>query len=168
MLSECSTIVVLVMPSNFRDKNGKDPFADGKGENPFADDEEEISAELVEGPYATSAAAQGYRPEFEAILPHRGRTWLWLAMIGLLCAAAGLPAFFSYGIPLGLFALAATVPASVLAWKDYQAIQRGAMDPAGRTATWWAMVLGTLGTVAGLVTVGIIVWGIVQVIWLAT
>jgi hypothetical protein len=68
---------------------------------------------------------------------------------------------------LGVFALAATLPATVLAWKDHQAIQRGAMDPAGRTTTRWAMFLGALGTAAGFATVVLCVWSVVQAIWAA-
>jgi hypothetical protein len=164
MLSKCSTIVGLAMPSNFRDKNGRDPFTDKSGGNPFAGDGEDLPADSVEGPYAATDAGQSYRPEFEAVLPHRGRLWLWLAIIGLLSAVAGLPIWFLYEIPLGAFALAATLPAGVLAWKDHQAIQRGAMDPTGRAATRWAMLVGSLGTAAGLVTVVFCVFSIVQAI----
>jgi hypothetical protein len=168
MLRRYWTIVGLVMPSNFRDKNGQDPFADETGENPFADEEEEVPAEVIEGPYATSAVAQDYRPEFDAVLPHRGRLWLWTSVIGLIMALAGLPLFFAYGVPLGLFALALTLPACLLAWKDHHAIRRGAMDPTGRAATWWAMFLGALGTVLGMANVVIFVLRIVLAIWLIT
>jgi len=155
------------MPSNYRDKNGTDPFADESGGNPFTDDGEDLPADSIEGPYAASVVGQNYRPEFEAVLPHRGRLWVWWAIIGLFLAVAGLPVLFIYGIPLGMFALAATLPACVLAWKDHQAIQRGAMDPTGRTATRWAMLLGGLGTAVGCATVVLCVWWIVQEIWAA-
>ena len=152
------------MPSNFRDKNGTDPFSDESGENPFADEGEDLPAESVEGPYAATVEGPTYRPEFEAVLPHRGRLWLWLGIVGLLSAVAGLPIWFMYEIPLGAFALAAALPAGVLAWKDCQAIQRGAMDPTGRAVTRWAMLLGFLGTAAGLATVILFVFSIVQAI----
>jgi len=165
MLCRYWTIVGLVMPSNFRDKNGKDPFSDEAGGNPYADDEEELSAELVEGPYATTAAGQSYRPEFEAVLSHRGRLWVWTSLIGLLLALAGLPVWFSYQLPLGAFALGITLPAGLLAWKDHQAIQRGAMDPSGRAATRWAMLLGALGTVVAGSTLAIFIYQIFVAIW---
>jgi hypothetical protein len=155
------------MPSNYRDKNGSDPFADEAGANPFADDGEDLPAESDASPYAASELGQTYRPEYEAILPHRGRLWFWLSIVGLLSAAAGLILWFWQLNPLGMFAVAASLPAAVLAWKDHQAIQSGAMDPTGRTRVRWAMFLGALGTAGASAIFVLWVRPIVVEIWRA-
>jgi hypothetical protein len=148
------------MPSNYRDKNGKDPFSDELGRNPFADEGGNLPADSDDSPYAASVEEASYRPEFEAILPHRGRFRLRLAVIGLVSALLGLPIWFVRENPVGMFALAATLPAAVLAWKDLQAIQRGAMDPTGRATTRRAMLLGAVGTA---VAMGIAVHWVLQI-----
>jgi hypothetical protein len=146
------------MPSNYRDKNGKDPFSDEHGRNPFADDGQDLPATEADSPYAASTAKQSsYRPgDFETTLPHRGGFLLGLAIAGLLVAALGIPVWYYSSNPLGMVALAASVPAAVLAGRDLRAMKMGAMDTASRDKTHWALLVGLLGTAVALVS--LVLW----------
>ena len=136
------------MPSNYRDIDGRDPFSDERGSNPFADDGQDVAPPDSEDPY-TPTATESYRHrpgDFETILPHRGRLILGLAIVGLLAAVLGIPAWYFQSTHLGFLALAATLPACIFAVSDLRAMRMGAMDPSGYRTTIWGGYLGLLGS----------------------
>jgi hypothetical protein len=157
------------MPSNFRDKNGRDPFADAEGRNPYAKDGQEVppadedrqdtSPTADDGPYAASAAEQyRYRPgDFEQVLPHRAHLLLGVALVGLAVGIAGIPIWYVWSIEAGVLALAATLPACALAVQDLRAMNLEAMDSSGRRLTTWALLIGVLGTAVAGVSVVLII-----------
>jgi hypothetical protein len=143
------------MPSNFRDKNGTDPFSDEEGKNPFAEDGEDLPPPADNGPYAASAEGPyTHRPgDFETVLTHRGGTILGLGIVGTLVALIGLLTWYFWMLAAGALALAATLPACVFAMKDLRAMDMGAMDPAGKRRTIVGAVFGLIGTAVAAVSV---------------
>src|SRR5204863_82014 len=86
---------------------------------------------------------------------HRSGFLLLLAAGGLTTTAVGILVTFllpnwPYFDWLPFVGLGATLPAAILAHLDRNAIDRGAMDPAGATAAWWARLLGIAGTLASV------------------
>lgn len=145
-----------------------DPFVGPDGKNPFAESDAP-SQPAPDNPYSVPAGEGGisYRPSYEAVCPHRGRTVFWLGVSGCVCvAAAALSAGALWAIPsqattlAGAFWPVLTIAALTLggtAWMlgrhDLHAIRAGAMDPAGRKMTRQGHRLGVVGT---LISVGVI------------
>jgi len=155
------------VPSNYRDKNGKDPFSDQDGRNPFSEDVDELELPAADGPYGASpAAGDAYHPDdFEAYLPHRGGTILLLGAIGLLGAIAGTAMVF-FCLPFGILSLGLALPAWIMGQKDLAAMRMGAMDVSGRGTTLAGMIMAMIGTVLAIADpvlfVGMILWGIYE------
>jgi hypothetical protein len=145
-----------------------DPFVGPDGKNPFADGETPSQA-TPDNPYAGSAGEGGisYRPQYEAICPHRGRAVFWLGTSGCICvAAAAMSAGALWAIPNAATTLAgAFCPVLIIAaltlggtaWMlgrhDLNAIRSGAMDPAGLKMTRQGHRLGVVGT---LIAIGVV------------
>lgn len=157
------------MPSNFRDKHGRDPFADEEGRNPYADDGREVAPAVANGqgksptaapsPYQASDMAQyKHRPgDFETLLPHRGGLLLGVAVVGLVVGLTGIPVWLIWNMEVGVLALGASLPAFILAWQDLRAIQVQAMDPAGKRLTGWAAAVGLVGMAVASISVILLV-----------
>ncbi len=149
-----------------------DPFVGPDGKNPFADsDAPDAPSPLAsDDPYAVPAGEGGisYRPIYEAVCPHRGRTVFWLGASGGVCAAAAAMFVGSlWAIPSAATTIAsafcpvlviATLTLGGTAWMlgrhDLRAIRSGAMDPTGMKMTRQGHRLGVVGT---LISVGVIV-----------
>jgi hypothetical protein len=165
------------MPSNFRDKNGQDPFSDEHGQNPYAEDGQEVQPDTDDSPYAASDAppVSHQLGDFEAVLPHRGRQILRWAVGGLVVALAGLlvwlliptenaeinsPDDFAWlmlwdtlPIATGAIGISVSLPACFLANKDLHAMRMGAVDPAGKSMTSLGAVIGLAGILVGVLGV---------------
>jgi hypothetical protein len=145
-----------------------DPFVGPDGKNPFAD-ADASSPPTPDSPYAVPAGEGGisYRPIYEAVCPHRGRTVFWLGASGCVCvAAAAMSAGALWAIPSAATTLAgafcpvliiAALTAGGTAWMlgrhDLTAIRSGAMDPTGMKMTRRGHRLGVVGT---LIAVGVV------------
>ncbi len=145
-----------------------DPFVGPDGKNPFADSHAP-SPLASDNPYAVPGGddSTSYRPVYEAVFPHRGRTVYWLGVSGSVCvAAAAISAGALWAIPsaattvAGAFSPVLIIAALILggtAWMlgrhDMQAIRCGAMDPAGMKMTRQGHRLGWVST---LIAVGVI------------
>jgi len=155
-----------------------DPFRDATGKNPFAD-AEAPAAETSDNPYAAPAAGEpAVHPAdaYQLLYPHRGRTVLWLGVLGFcgacgtVLAAAGLLAtravavgiLIQFWLPLTIASLTASGIAWMFGRLDAKAMRAGAMDPAGLTLTQRGGRLGVAGTWMSLGTLLAFLAGIVR------
>ena len=145
-----------------------DPFVGADGRNPFADSEAPQEA-APDDPYTVPMGDGGvsYRPSYEIVCPHRGRTVVWLGASGCVAASAAVASVAAlWAIPSAITNIAAALcPLLVIvavtlggtAWMfghhDLYAIRAGAMDPAGIKLTKRGHRLGIITT---LVSVGVV------------
>jgi hypothetical protein len=154
------------MPSNFRDKDGKDPFSDEHGRNPYADEAQEAAAAVRDDPYAApSGESYVHRPgDFETFLPHRGGRLFLMAVVSLLVGLVGIPVWYLFSAPFGILAFVGAVPVCVMAVGDLRAMRMRAMDRAGHRLSLWALLLGVLAALLASVNAALIVGRIIFLI----
>ena len=147
----------------------ENPFEDARGDNPFSDGTPEPSDPIAENLFAGPAdsAARPYSPgDYEAILVPNAKGAMRLAILGLVPAVLGVigaaigivatgewttPLFFA--LPSQFGALAAALPACIIARRDLRAIKAGAMSGEGRRKSRFAFWMGASGVLLGAVPV---------------
>lgn len=136
--------------------------ADGK--NRFADGDQSPTAAgnstdnlFAAGP---STADQPYQPRYEATVQSRGIFLLVLAILGIAGVGTGMSSVvgWSLGWIFPLLATVSSTTAWLLAYQDLQTMQSGAMENSGETMTRISLWLGLAGIVAGLGSVGAMIW----------
>jgi hypothetical protein len=139
-------------------------ITDDAGKNRFAEPDE---AKAVEGSQQTasvfaagSAADKPYQPRYETTANSRGVYLLALAILGLAGVGTGFSSLvgWSLGWVFPLVSLVASATAWLLAYQDLAAMKSGAMDDEGRTMTRVAMWMGFGGLLAGIASVGTMIW----------
>jgi len=143
----------------------ENPFQDARGENPFSDGGPPAGEKIAENLFAApvDSPERPYVPgDYEKNLVPNAKGALRLAILGLVPAAVGvigsaigimasgswmLPLF--YALPLEFAALAAAIPACIIARRDLRAIKAGAMSDAGRGKSRLAFWMGAAGTLLG-------------------
>jgi hypothetical protein len=134
------------------------------GNNRFAEPDEAKSAEgskPAAGVFAASSAAEKpYQPRYETTAQSRGVFLLALAILGLAGVGTGFSSILGWtlGWIFPLVALVASATAWLLAYQDLAAMKSGAMDDEGRAMTRFAMWLGFGGLIAGVGSVGTMIW----------
>lgn len=143
----------------------QNPFEDARGDNPFSDGAPHPSSAIAENLFAAPAdsAERPYVPgDYAAILVPNAQGAMRLAILGMVLSAAGVigaglgivgsgnwttPLFFA--LPAQFAALAAAVPACIIARRDLRAIKAGAMNDAGRGKSRFAYWMGAGGILLG-------------------
>lgn len=134
-----------------QDPNRPNPFADTNAPAPAPGD----------NPYATAAGAPAAAVvnagHFQA-LPHRGTQLLLFGIFGLLIAMVSVP-FIYFCTPTGALLatlnFGLTIPAWLMGRSDLKAMNVGAIDASGRSATFAGWLLGLIGTIANFGTIAL-------------
>jgi hypothetical protein len=138
-------------------------ITDGEGKNRFAEPDEAKSAEggKPAGVFASgSAPGKPYNPRYETTAQSRGVFLLALAILGLAGVGTGFSSLLGWtlGWVFPLVAIVASATAWLLAYQDLAVMKSGAMDDEGQAMTRVAMWLGFGGLLAGVGSVGTMIW----------
>jgi hypothetical protein len=109
------------------------------GANPFAVGNEPVRS-VDPGPGA-----------YQQTLQQRSGTILAFAVVGLVGAVIALPLGYWY-VPAGVFSLATSVPALLMARHDLEAMRLGAMDARQRKSVQTANIFAIIGVVIGVIS----------------
>lgn len=138
----------------------ENPFEDERGANPFSDGQPDAEDPITANAFAAPAATDDERPyvpgDYQAVQVTSVKSARRLAILGIVLAGLGVlvagiaitatgswitPLFFV--LPLEFAALAAALPACIIARRDLRAIKAGAMDQESlgklRFAFWLAL-----------------------------